>query len=106
MVRATDKAARFGGEEFVILLREIDEENARMLAERIRQAIEGSPVMFGQSEIAVSISVGVSLAVQQDRDIDDVIERADKGLYMAKNTGRNRVFFMPFHDEQMRQRVA
>jgi diguanylate cyclase (GGDEF)-like protein len=106
MVRGTDKAARFGGEEFVILLREIDEENARVLAERIRQAVEDAPVVFGQAEIKVSVSIGISLAVPQDRDIDDVIERADKGLYMAKNTGRNRVFMMPFVEDEMQQRVA
>lgn len=106
LIRTTDKVARFGGEEFVVLLREVDEENARRLAERIRQRIEQAPVVFGQTAIGVSVSIGVALAAEHDRDIDDVIERADKGLYMAKNTGRNRIFFMPAISEELQQRVA
>jgi diguanylate cyclase (GGDEF)-like protein len=106
LIRTTDKVARFGGEEFVVLLREVDEEGARRLAERIRQRIEASPIVCGQANIGVSVSIGIAIAAEDDRDIDDVIERADKGLYMAKNTGRNRIFFMPAISEEPQQRVA
>jgi diguanylate cyclase (GGDEF)-like protein len=94
-VRATDKVARFGGEEFVVLLREVDELNARAFADRVRAVIESAAVTYGSDAIKLTVSIGVATANAADRDINDTIERADRGLYMAKNTGRNRVFFMP-----------
>jgi diguanylate cyclase (GGDEF)-like protein len=92
--RATDKAARFGGEEFVVLLREVDEATARFFAERLCAAVEAEAIVYGSNIIRITISIGVALAHGDDRDIEDTIERADRGLYMAKNTGRNRVFFV------------
>jgi diguanylate cyclase (GGDEF)-like protein len=94
-VRATDKVGRFGGEEFVVLLREVDELSARAFADRVRAAIEEAAVSYGSDTFKITVSIGVSVANAADRDISDTIERADRGLYMAKNTGRNRVFFMP-----------
>lgn len=91
-VRTTDKVARFGGEEFVVLLREATLTNAMMLAERIREQI-GRDVVEVRNDrtVHVTASVGVALARHSDRDIGDVIERADQALYIAKTTGRNRV---------------
>jgi diguanylate cyclase (GGDEF)-like protein len=91
-VRTTDKVARFGGEEFVVLLRETDLGNAFLLAERIRHQI-GSGVVEarGQTIVNVTASIGLALAHGDDRDIADVIERADRALYLAKTSGRNRV---------------
>jgi diguanylate cyclase (GGDEF)-like protein len=94
-MRTTDKAARLGGEEFVVLLREVDELSARAFADRLRIAIEEAGIAYGGQAISVTVSIGVAVAHAADRDINDTIERADRGLYMAKNTGRNRVFFMP-----------
>jgi diguanylate cyclase (GGDEF)-like protein len=91
-VRTTDKVARFGGEEFVVLLRETDLGNALLLAERIREQICGDVVeVRNDRTVHVTASVGVALARHKDRDIADVIERADRALYVAKTTGRNRV---------------
>jgi len=91
-IRTTDKVARFGGEEFVVLLRETDLGNATMLAERMRQHIASSVVHArGHTEINVTASIGLAMAQRDDRDIADVIERADRALYVAKTTGRNRV---------------
>jgi diguanylate cyclase (GGDEF)-like protein len=91
-VRTTDKVARFGGEEFVVLLRETDLANATMLAERIRQKIAEAPIdTRGHSAIHVTASIGLALARPDDRDVADVIERADRSLYLAKTIGRNRV---------------
>jgi diguanylate cyclase (GGDEF)-like protein len=98
-LRTTDKIGRFGGEEFVMLLREVDEESARALATRIQEKIAVSPIGFGSKQIPVTVSIGVALVAQCDRDVSDTIERADRGLYMAKNTGRNRVFFYPLASE-------
>ncbi len=94
-IRTTDKAARFGGEEFVVLLREIDEPTAVLLADRIRQAIEAATISHDNKAIPLTVSVGLALFDETDRDVQDVIERADQGLYVAKKTGRNRTFLMP-----------
>jgi diguanylate cyclase (GGDEF)-like protein len=94
-IRGTDKAARFGGEEFVVLLREVDESTAKLLADRIRTAIEGEVIEVGSKAISATVSIGIALLGETDRDVQDIMERADQGLYLAKNTGRNRCFYMP-----------
>lgn len=103
--RTTDKAGRFGGEEFVVLLREVDESTARELAERIRLTIEAAAIAYGRLDLRATVSIGVAIASDVDRDIADLIERADQGVYMAKNTGRNRVFYAPAEDQEL-ARVA
>jgi diguanylate cyclase (GGDEF)-like protein len=91
-VRTTDKVARFGGEEFVALLRETDLSNGTMLAERIREQIGSSLIAVrGDSAVHVTVSIGLTNAREDDRDIADVIERGDRALYVAKSSGRNRV---------------
>ena len=99
-IRTTDKAARFGGEEFVVLLREIDQETALLLAERIRTSIEQTTIEHGETSIPATVSIGLAINAEGDRDVQDMIERADQGLYVAKKTGRNRTFLMPASREQ------
>jgi diguanylate cyclase (GGDEF)-like protein len=99
-IRTTDKAARFGGEEFVVMLREIDPDTALLLAERIRTSIETAMIHHGKVAFALTVSVGVALFDESDRDVQDVIERADQALYVAKKTGRNRTFLMPAEDQR------
>jgi diguanylate cyclase (GGDEF)-like protein len=94
-IRTTDKAARFGGEEFVVLLREIDQETALLLAERMRRAIEVSTITNEDKVIPATVSIGVALFEESDRDVQDMIERADQGLYVAKKNGRNRTVLTP-----------
>jgi diguanylate cyclase (GGDEF)-like protein len=94
-IRTTDKAARFGGEEFVVLLREIEPETALLLAERIRRSIEEETIRHGDTVIPATVSIGIAVNAEGDRDVQDMIERADQGLYVAKKTGRNRTFLMP-----------
>lgn len=90
-IRSTDKAARFGGEEFVLLLRENDANGAWVLAERIRLRIAGLSVEAGQGSVSVTVSIGLAEATVEDRDVEDTIARADQALYAAKSSGRNRV---------------
>jgi diguanylate cyclase (GGDEF)-like protein len=99
-IRTTDKAARFGGEEFVVLLREIDQETAILLADRIRSSIESATMRHGDTVIPLTVSVGLALFDDGDRDVQDVIERADQALYVAKKTGRNRTFLMPATEDR------
>ena len=90
-IRPSDRAARFGGEEFVAFLRDCSLESATEVAERIRQAVERSTVLHGGSAIRCTASLGVAVIEAADRDIQDVIARADSALYAAKTAGRNRV---------------
>ncbi|MBZ6075242.1 sensor domain-containing diguanylate cyclase [Microvirga puerhi] len=90
-LRSTDTVCRFGGEEFVVLLRDTSRESVQIIARQIRSAVERlRPVHHGRT-LSVTVSVGGALASDADRDIQDVFERADIGLYEAKSTGRNRV---------------
>jgi diguanylate cyclase (GGDEF)-like protein len=101
-IRSTDKAARFGGEEFVVLLREIDQEAAMLLAERIRNSIEQATITHGEASFAATASIGVAINAGADRDVQDMIERADQALYIAKKTGRNRTVLMPASGQDAR----
>lgn len=86
-----EKAARFGGDEFAILLREFDEEALRGRLEELRRAVELQNVIFENQRIHVTMSCGAALFLDSDRDISDAIDRADRALHEAKSQGRNRV---------------
>jgi diguanylate cyclase (GGDEF)-like protein len=90
-LRPSDKVGRFGGEEFIVLLREVSREEARETAERICRVVAAEPMPFDDSTIPVTISIGLAAVGPMDRDIQDVVGRADQALYEAKNNGRNRV---------------
>lgn len=89
-IRKSDILARIGGEEFVILLNNTNEQNAYALAEKIRVHIESLIYKNDKIEIRTSISMGISQLRAKDDDLDSIIIRADKALYEAKNTGRNK----------------
>ena len=89
-VREDDVPARFGGEEFVVLLRNPDPGVAVEVGERIRVAVRGLDLArLGVS--GVSVSVGVAVAAGPEEPIEDLIETADRALYRAKRGGRDRV---------------
>ena len=89
-VRGTDTAARYGGDEFVVLLIGTKLRGARKVGEQIRHAIEEAGTRAGYPEGMVTVSIG---AAHFDLDLDDpdVLELADRALYEAKGTGGNRV---------------
>lgn len=89
-VRATDVVARYGGDEFVVLLPDIhDVEDAFRVAESIRTAAI-RPVMVSGQPVAVTLSIGVALTSPGDH-VETAFQRADAALYRAKGAGRNRV---------------
>ncbi len=94
-LRETDKVARFGGEEFVVLLREVSEHEAHELAERIRLVIAESIIPFDGNDLSVTVSIGCAAITSHDRDVEELIERADRALYAAKAGGRNCVRLAP-----------
>lgn len=91
-VRGTDIVARYGGEEFVVLLPETDMENALTVAENIRMAVEAMETRVDANAITLSVSLGVSsFDREKHKNKQAIVSMADKGLYMAKNSGKNRV---------------
>lgn len=88
--RMGDVLARWGGEEFVILLPETDLEQARLFAERVRQVIGETGHVTAQEIIRCTVSIGVAV-YGDDVDLDALIARADARLYEAKAGGRNQV---------------
>jgi diguanylate cyclase (GGDEF)-like protein len=89
-LRKSDIAVRWGGEEFLVVLRDCTREQALALGEKLRLAVEALEVQVHGGRVPVSVSIGVG-EQQAGETIDQVIHRADAGLYVAKNAGRNRV---------------
>lgn len=91
-IRDIDVLARVGGEEFAVLLENTSEDAAADVAERLRASIESSPLPLERGEIVLMVSVGVSsFFPDSSDDLDDLMVLADKALYAAKTSGRNRV---------------
>jgi diguanylate cyclase (GGDEF)-like protein len=91
-LRANDLIARWGGEEFVLLLPQTEQSGAESVAERCRLAIEAARVMVCGAKIGVTASLGVaSLPDARVKSADDLLRLADDALYQAKEKGRNRV---------------
>jgi two-component system cell cycle response regulator len=92
-VRSFDTVARWGGEEFLVILQDVSQEVAAAIGERLRARVARSPVAIGGAggEIPVTISAGLALMQPGYADARQVIEEADKALYRAKASGRNRV---------------
>lgn len=92
-VRECDFVARYGGEEFVILLPETGSQGAIEAAERIRinTGKESMGLADGSISVTVTVSIGISLFPESGEDVKTVIQQADKALYIAKDTGRNRI---------------
>lgn len=89
-IMRTDIIARWGGEEFICLLRGTDEESLKRVAERLRMLIQASGIRMNSNEVKVTISIGATLH-KAGETIEDMIERADKLLYQSKQDGRNRI---------------
>jgi diguanylate cyclase (GGDEF)-like protein len=92
-IRGADVAGRFGGEEFLVLLRDAGRERTLQVAERLRAAIQAGGLFYADGK-PVTMSIGVAYAGPADGPYD-VIERADRALYRAKNAGRNCVMESP-----------
>ncbi len=89
-IRSSDVPARFGGEEFIVLLPRTDEKGAVMVAERIRNNFRNSRVQVNGKDVRTTVSIGVAL-YEHGEDLDSLIKKADKALYEAKRKGKDRV---------------
>lgn len=93
-IRSSDRIIRFGGEEFLIFLATEDDDVAYTVAERIRKNIEEMEIRLSDDKtIKLTISVGCTKILPNEKNLDFAIKRADEKLYKAKNTGRNKVIF-------------
>ncbi len=90
-LRKTDFLARFGGEEFIVLLPETNRKKTAYVAEKIRGLVEEIEFFHKKERVLITISIGVTQAIKRDKSIDDVFKRLDKAMYKAKKNGRNRV---------------
>ena len=92
VLRATDIASRFGGDEFVILLPDAHRtEDAVLVAEKIRAELEKTFVMENGVELEISSSIGVAMYPGQAENVRDLLHSGDEAMYCAKNNGRNAV---------------
>jgi diguanylate cyclase (GGDEF)-like protein len=90
-LRYTDVLARYGGDEFIILLPETPAKGALEVAERIRDAVTSMPLEIDGKHVANSVSIGVASHPQDGNSLDSLVARADRAMYQAKQAGRNRV---------------
>ena len=90
-LRTHDDAFRLGGEEFLLCFKEADLSAGQIVIERLRKILRDKPVMMvGDKNIFVTMSFGLAVC-KRDMNADELLRRADKALYRAKNEGRDRV---------------
>jgi diguanylate cyclase (GGDEF)-like protein len=90
-LRETDVAARYGGDEFIVLLPETSAQGAFELAERIRRSVADKGMEARGLRIATSVSVGIAASPDHGTDLRSIMNKSDQAMYLSKKTGRNRV---------------
>lgn len=91
VLRSTDVLGRYGGEEFCALISETDLSGAIEIAERLRLSVAARPFLTRRADIRVTISLGVAALDRSCQNLMELIDLADRGLYRAKRSGKNRV---------------
>mgnify|MGYP002876000418 FL=1 len=91
-LRDQDLACRFGGEEFLLLVSNIDGAQIEALTQRLRSQWQSTDVGAGEDSLSATVSIGYTLiAPNEQAPLHTLVERADQALYRAKENGRNRV---------------
>lgn len=98
-LRQTDVIARYGGEEFAVLLVGTDADRAQIVMDKVRTAFEKQEFYGPNGAFSVTVSVGIS-SQEMDSSVEGLIGRADEALYLAKDTGRNRVVIAPIQQSR------
>jgi two-component system, cell cycle response regulator len=104
-IREVDFAARYGGDEFLVILNDTDEAGTKVFTERLRNAVQNYFFTDGRDGIKLTISIGYSVSTSGgESSARDLVRIADHALYEAKEQGRNRVF--GFGPDQVLQRLG
>ncbi len=90
-IRSIDFVGRYGGEEFLVVLPEIDRQGLEIVGERILEAVRKEEITAYDESVRITISIGGACYSQDFQDLTELIEKADKNLYIAKRTGRNKL---------------
>ncbi len=94
-IREIDLFARFGGDEFVVLLPETNSEQAYQIVERVRLALLAQPIDLDGKPVSLTLSSGIATLNSERASVDALLSRADQALYRAKEAGRNQVIVEP-----------
>lgn len=97
LLRAEDLFARIGGEEFILLVRS-NKTEVNIFSKRVRESIESLSIECETGEITLTVSMGITLFSDGNKEVDKLLQEADKALYSAKENGRNRVDFFTKED--------
>ena len=92
VIRPYDLFGRYGGEEFILFMLDLDKSAVLSTMERVRKSVARTPILFDSAEISVTTSCGAAYAAPIN-DMESAIRFADAALYEAKETGRNKVVF-------------
>jgi diguanylate cyclase (GGDEF)-like protein len=102
-IRGLDIFGRLGGEEFALLLPETSLEAAKEVAERIRLACQNMELNANSKKLEITVSSGFTISHSADSSMDEILHRADLGLYQAKQAGRNRSEMVVFSTQSTHQ---
>ncbi|MEJ6949839.1 GGDEF domain-containing protein [Natronospora cellulosivora (SeqCode)] len=86
-----DWIARFGGDEFIIVLINADRKTAYKISEKIRKSINSQDIIYEEKKVQITASFGIYTLESENKSYQEVIQKADQNLYKAKNSGRNKV---------------
>jgi diguanylate cyclase (GGDEF)-like protein len=89
--RKTDYFARIGGEEFAVILPHADQSQSYEVAERFLKRIEELTVKSEKGDVNFTVSIGIASVDEQTKEVENLMEKADKALYLAKENGKNRI---------------
>jgi len=103
-VRDADFVARYGGDEFVVLLPETPSSGALEVANRIRRGVESTPLALRGKKVRTTVSIGIASFPEHGSSLDDVLKLADEAMYTSKTEGRNRVTLCTAQTETAGQR--
>ena len=98
-LRTSDVIARYGGDEFVVLLPETTADKALEAGNRIRVAIRNSSFDVEGKKVQSSVSIGIASFPDDAVDVNELLEKADKSLYKSKQSGRNQVNHYSYNDD-------
>ncbi|MBI2603383.1 MAG: GGDEF domain-containing protein [Deltaproteobacteria bacterium] len=91
-VRENDSVIRYGGDEFVILLTDTNQDSASLVAQRLRDTVDQFPFPANGKQLRISISIGIAIYPYHGLHANELLSQADQAMYQSKRNGKNKVF--------------